>query len=209
LEKVGRTVDAVRSPAEDTAFTTLEALLRILREEPTGAAATGTGVAATSYAGWRGIRWLVPFLVPLYARLRGHDLARHPKRAALLAIIHEQPGATTRDLVAKTRMNEGTALHHLRALQRGGLLVSRRVGRDRSWHDAAASAKPQEDALREPARRAIIDLASQRPGLTQAEIARALGCAKATVHHHVDHLRAVGLIETRRDGLRTRCFVAA
>lgn len=209
LDRVARTVEDVQDPALDTTTTVLEQLLRLLQEDPTSASAATAGAAAGSYGLWRIARRLLPLAVPLYARLRGLDLARHPKRAALLAAIHAHPAATTAELVRATKMNKGTALHHLRALERGGLVRSRRMGRDRAWTDAGARLEPDAEALHAPARRAIVALARERPGLTQAALARELGLARATMHHHVRALADAGVLDIRRKGWRTRCFVKA
>lgn len=189
----------------------LEIVLRLVREEPATAGAAG----ATAFAGVWGLRWLakrlLPFAVVLYARIRKVDLAEHPARAALLGWIRELPGITTADLVARTRLNKGTALHHLRTLQRAGLARSSRVGRDRAWTlpGAAPLDAPAQQALHARSRALILEIATARPGVSQAELARELGLTRATVAHHVAALREAGLLDVRREGLRTGCHARA
>lgn len=212
-------LDRVREPLPDVSvdapfggIETLSRLLDMLQHEPATAAAAGAGAAAGAWGIRRVMKWLAPLAVPLYARIRGHDLARHPKRARLLAAIRVGNAPTTRDLVLATSMNKGTVLHHLRALERGGLVKSRRVGRDRAWREAgsAPAAQPAAvDALHAPARRAIVETLAAIPGLTQAELAHRLCLTRATMHHHVATLARAGLVEVRREGTRTRCYVAA
>lgn len=110
-----------------------------------------------------------------------------------------------------TKLRKSTALHHLRTLERGGLVRSRRVGRDRAWFDAAAARTDPAVtvALHATTRRRILALAQERPGITQAQLARELGYARATIHQHVDALRAAGLLETRRVGIRAGCYARA
>ena len=190
---------------------TLSQLLDMLQHEPGTAAAAGAGAAAGAWGARRVAKWLAPLGVAMYARIRGHDLARHPKRARLLDAIRASDAPTTRDLVLATRMNKGTVLHHLRALERGGLVKSRRVGRDRTWREVGAAPAPEEaaaEALHAPARRAIVEALGASPGMTQAELAGRLGLTRATVHHHVAKLAAAGLVEVRRERTRTRCYAA-
>lgn len=210
LDTVRGTLDRTAGGADDTAVGMLDALLRLVQHDGGAATAAGAAAAGSAYGGWRALRWLAPLAVPLYARLRGHELTRHPKRAALLALLRERPGLTTRDLVVSTRMNQGTILHHLRALERGGLVRSKRVGRERAWADKAAGRldRPTLDTLREPMRARIVEALRQAPGLTQRELARALGLSPATVSHHLGALKDAGLVTVRREGVRARCFAA-
>jgi DNA-binding MarR family transcriptional regulator len=204
-----RDILQVTNGALGTGTSALDVLLRLLQTEGGQTATTGTVVVAGGWAGWRYARRLLPVGVALYARIRKLDLAKHPARAALLATIRAEEGATTRDLILRTQLKKGTALHHLRTLERGGLVKSRKLGRDRAWYDAAAArADPTVlRALHAPTRQRILALASARPGITQAQLARELGFARATVHQHVAALRAAELLDVRRAGMRTGCFL--
>lgn len=209
---VGDSVRDVLGVTEDalgTGTSTLDALLRLLQSDGGAATATGTVVVAGGWTGWRLVRRALPLGVALYARIRKLDLAKHPARAKLLAIIRTEAGVTTRDLKARSALKKGTLLHHLRTLERGGLVKSKRLGRDRAWYDAAAARADAAvlAALHAPTRQKIVELARSRPGITQAQIAREVRPARATVHHHVAALRAAGLLEARRAGLRSGCFV--
>lgn len=207
LDEVFRTPDT----ATGTGMHVLEIVLRLVESDSGGTAAAGTAVAASGWGGWHLIRRVAPVGVALYARIAKLDLAKHPARAKLLAAIRAQEGATTRELIAITALKNGTALHHLRTLERGGLVRSRRLGRDRAWTDAAAGRADASvlAALHAPTRQRILDLAGRQPGITQAELARALGFARATVHHHIEALRGAGLLDVRRAGLRKGCFPRA
>lgn len=204
----------------------IQAILRLLQTDGGAATAGGATVAAGGWAGWRLLRRAIPFGVALYARIRKLDLAKHPKRAMILEVVRAEQGAldgsadpsaprfaaaTTRDILARTGLKKGTALHHLRTLERAGVLRSRRLGRDRTWVDAgAARADPAVmRALHAPTRQRILDLAHARPGVSQAQLARELQIARPTVHAHVKELRAAGLLQVRREGWRRGCFAAA
>jgi DNA-binding MarR family transcriptional regulator len=145
-------------------------------------------------------RRLAPVAVALFARLSRRELAAHPKRAALLDAIRAQPGITTAQLAARTRFAPGTLAHHLRALEKGELVKSLVVGRDRAWALAGAGRLAPMPA----ARARLLRLVAERPGLTQRELADAAGLAPSTVSHHV--ARMGERIEVERAGRTTRLF---
>ncbi|HLE96665.1 MAG TPA: helix-turn-helix domain-containing protein [Candidatus Thermoplasmatota archaeon] len=171
------------------------------------------GVAVAGGLGWVGARRLrglplVPPAVAAWTRLGPSDVVRHPTRARLLTLVRERPGAPTADLVIAASLNEATALHHLETLERARFVKSLRVGRDRLWFEAGAERPdaPTLAALHAPTRRELLDAVHRRPGVTQADLARELGLTRATLSHHVRHLRDAGLLQARRDGLRIRLY---
>lgn len=175
-----------------------------------GMGALGLVVVGGVYLAWR-VGWLARLVAwPAWTRLRRTELASHPKRAALLDAIRARPGVTTANLVAATALNQGTALHHLRALENASLVKSLLVGRDRTWFEAAAR-PPQGEALaamQAPMRAAILDALRHEPGLTQAELARRLGSSRNNLHHHVTVLRDAGLVVVREEDGAARCYAA-
>lgn len=180
-----------------------------LAREPATWAGVGVGVTALAGAWWLGVpRRGLALAVGLYTRLTRDDVLRHPARARVLEAVRARPGTETRGLAHAAAMNEGTLVYHLRALETAGFVKSLRVGRERVWFEAAAT-KPDASALaalQAPARESLLAAITRTPGLTQAELARALAMPRTTCHHHVAHLRDAGLVECRRDGLRLRCY---
>jgi predicted transcriptional regulator len=167
--------------------------------------AIGGGALGFLLATWR--TWAFPLLIPLYTRLERADVATHPTRAAALDAMRAQPGISTAALAGTLATNEGTLLYHLRQLERSELAKSVVIGRDRRWFPAGAprDALPPA-ALQERSRRHIVDALRLAPGISQADLARELGLSRPAVHHHLSALREAGLVEVRREGLRTRCF---
>ena len=106
--------------------------------------------------------------------------------------------------VARRLHTKKTTLHyHVASLEASGALASRRVGRYRILVPDAGA--PDVDALAAPGRRRVAEAVVARPGVHQAEVARAVGLARSTVHHHVAALVAAGLIRVDH-GVVARCW---
>jgi len=54
--------------------------------------------------------------------------------------------------------------------------------------------------------RAILKLVTERPGLTQKDIARGLGTSKQLVSYYVRNMREERLVETHRSGRHVRVY---
>lgn len=178
------------------------------------AASAGFGLAAAGATGWFGWRrgwWQRVLPVALFSRFEPDEMGRHPTRAALLEALRAEPGMTTVQLSARSGMNMGTMLYHLRALEAHGLVRSARLGRERGWWESDGRALDTKGiaALRSPVRYVLVETIALLPGLTQVELAQRVGRSKATVHHHIEELVLAGFVEARRDGRVVRYFPKA
>ncbi|MHB8604940.1 MAG: winged helix-turn-helix transcriptional regulator [Thermoplasmatota archaeon] len=188
-------------------------LVQQVASSPTTWGIVGLAFVASVFVAWRkGVlaRLLAP-LIPLWTRLARADITRHPKRERLLALVRDAPGVSTRELAERARMNDGTLLHHLRALERAHFVKSLRVARDRVWFETGTAVPAREalEARAAPTRRALLEAIAREPGLSETELASRAGLVKATVHHHLRSLHGARLVELRRSGLHVRCYPTA
>lgn len=183
----------------------LPALLTLLTDYGPLAYTAGS-VAATGIVGWLVWRvgWIQPWLA-LFVRVDPGRAGDHLSRATLLDEFQKQRVVSTDELRDRLGMNRGTLLWHLRLLERLEIVRSRRVGRVRVWYRRDAGAPSQEELLVEdaPQRRSVLEAISNQPGLTLSDVARATGLAKSSVHRHVATLAAAGIVELRKETLRT------
>lgn len=133
----------------------------------------------------------------LYAKIARSKVLDHPRREELYEFVRINPGTSLRDAQQALDLGWGSAIHHLATLERHGFLASRRSGRHRRFWVLAE--KPldeirREALLAEPTPRRILEMLTLEPNLSQAELARRLGLARSTVHHHVTRLDAAGLV---------------
>lgn len=157
----------------------------------------GLGAAAAS----------LPFVGRLFSRIDGPRVLEHPMRARLNELVASSPGLGTEQLRAAAGIAWGTAVHHLRRLERNGLVVTQRQG-GRLLHFPANSEASRHRAsladLSGPTARRIASLVSGRPGLAQADVCMALGLRGPAVSKHLGRLASRGLVEVRPDGRQRR-----
>lgn len=161
-------------------------------------AAGGAGVVLLAVAA----RKFLP-VVFLFSRLSKRDVEGHPSRAALLSMIRESPGVATAELSRRSSLAAGTLDHHLRTLEKAGVVKSLLVGRDRVWFEAGAKRPPLSER---GSRAAILRAAVEEPGLSKTDLARRLDLALPTILHHVKKLEGSGAVVVERDGASMRVF---
>lgn len=163
---------------------------------PTTAQAVGIGIGA-GFAAL--LYWLWPLAkgggVGLFSRVHKDRLLDNPLRSHLVQRIEAEPGVHHNALVRELGKGKGTAEHHLEKLVAGGLVLRHRspgytcyfpVGTDR--RAMAASPATKADGARR-----ILQAVSQGLGGVR-EIAQSTGLAPSTVSHHLERLRAAGLV---------------
>ncbi|HEX9816753.1 MAG TPA: helix-turn-helix domain-containing protein [Candidatus Thermoplasmatota archaeon] len=157
-------------------------------------------------AWWSGIlqRWLVPVGL-FFVRVEPEQAANHLTRAQLLDELGKQRVTSTGELRDRLAINHGTMLWHLRMLERLDVVRSRRAGRIRVWYRRDQKSPTREEILvgNTPDRKTLLDMISKEPGISLSMLARATGLAKSSVHRHIAALANAGLVELRREPLRT------
>lgn len=141
------------------------------------------------------------WLIALFTRLSGQDVAEQPVRRLLLQCIREQPGINFVDLVAMAAKGRGTVEHHLAVLQSAGLVRSARSGKFVCYFagDAVDSLAARAVALRPELARKVADLAVCQPGIGLADVARHLGVSYSAAVYHARRLDAAGIINLQPD----------
>ncbi|HEX9817041.1 MAG TPA: winged helix-turn-helix transcriptional regulator, partial [Candidatus Thermoplasmatota archaeon] len=148
-------------------------------------------------------RWF--FALPLFSRLDRDSAVDHPRRQELLAAVEASPGISLNELGRRTEIPKGALTHHLRVLERLGLLTSRR---ERIWtrffpphhvrRKIAIVTTRQED---------VTQLLSREPGLSQTDLATRLGLQRKAAQYHLDRLEQAGVVRSDRNGRRTLYFL--
>ena len=181
---------------------------------PTQGQAAAVGMVATLVGL---LYWLWPTLkhgplLGLFSRLGGPELLEHPSRANLVQIVQAEPGIHFQDLVRRSGLPNGTAVHHLAKLTKAGLLSARPLGRYTCYFLGSSPdrvALAQAPALRSDGARKVYELIQASPGLSGLELASRAGLQPSTVNYHVQKLVEVGLVSTIRDGRAVRLHAKA
>jgi DNA-binding transcriptional ArsR family regulator len=178
---------------------------RLALQAPTARTVAGlSATAALTALGWTFLRLLgVAPLLPSFSRIEDDQLTAHPARRAALEVIQANPGATIQDIQQALGLAWGTTVHHLRRLDRAGLIAVRRDGARRGhWPLGQA---PPRDGL-STADRAVAALVKSSPGLTQKDIARLVGVGAPAACKRLGRLEEGGLVTQVREG-RSRLYV--
>jgi DNA-binding transcriptional ArsR family regulator len=148
-------------------------------------------------------RWL--FALPLFSRFDRDSAGDHPRRQEVLAAVEAAPGISLNELGRRTEIPKGALTHHLRVLERHGLLTSRR---ERVWtrffppnfvrRRVAIVTTRQED---------VTQLLVREPGLSQSDLASRLGLQRKAAQYHLDRLEEAGIVRSDRRGRRTLYFL--
>lgn len=142
-------------------------------------------------------------VAPLYTRLSRGGVLEHEAREELHRLITAHPGIHYSGLKERTGTNAGALVHHLRTLERHGLVVSRREGPLRRFYAVGAAPIPAPPAIpTTPVQDRVLALLDEAP-LTQKELAERLGLTQQGVSYHVKTLERKGLLVVR-DGRARR-----
>jgi len=128
-------------------------------------------------------------LAPLYLRLPEPQLLNSSLRSSIYSCVQSNPGATFTEIRTQTGAAAGTVQHHLRVLERGGVLRRVRAGKFTRFYPATARAtrlSPPEERIA----RALSDVGPT----SQAALGRMLGMSRQLVHYHVEHLEMRGIV---------------
>ena len=117
------------------------------------------------------------------------------------------------DIMKSLELKSGTAVYHLRVLEREKLLVARGQGTAKLFYPFKGG-KPYGEKKRfwqkanfcpSKVQQAIISTIEERPKISQADISRELVMRKDTLHYHIKKLRREGVIKVEKKGGQTFC----
>ena len=173
-----------------------------------GLGAVGVGALALARRPWR-----EKFLwgaAGLYTRLARPDVLGHDERERLYRIIEESPGTHFHALQRQLGWNTGTLTYHLRVLERHGFVVSRRDGLYRRFYLQGAAPRKETFTDGPTGLRAdVLEAIRNQHGMSQADLALALGANKQTVNYHVKALERAGTIRVEKRGRETFLYPTA
>ena len=138
--------------------------------------------------------------VPLYTHLAPSRVLEHPRRAALLSLIQQEPGIAFSQARQHLNLAPGAMQHHAHILETAGVVFSSQHGQQRRIYPVAGGHVAPTEAL---ATRALERLRASGTAMTNAELARELGVSRQALHYHMRKLVADGAL-TREHGGRCR-----
>ncbi len=160
------------------------------------------GGGSTERGRWHLLLWLV---VPLYTRVsrQRNQVLDHYVRGQIHGYIVANPGDHYNSIKAALKVNNGTLAHHLRVLEREGLIKSRASSIYKRFY-------PSEMRVPEPARgeelteiqRILLRRICETPGIAQKDLSALVGVSASTINYHITHLQEQELVRSQRHGMR-------
>jgi DNA-binding MarR family transcriptional regulator len=173
-----------------------------------GLGAIGAGAVALMHRPTR--EKLVWIGVGLYTRLARPDVLGHEERERLYKLVETQPGVHFHALQRELAWNTGTLTYHLRVLEKHGFIVDRRDGLFRRFYVQGVAPRKETFETTGPSglRADVLEAVRGRQGLSQTDLALALGANKQTVNYHVKALERAGMIRLEKRGRETFLYPA-
>lgn len=153
-------------------------------------------------------RWLTLALVPLYSLVHDEKVLDHFFRGRLFEYIKEHPGVTFTALKEHFEVNNGTLTYHLHRLEREDLITYRNLGKYKMFYADGVRIRGCEVVI-SPMDKEIIELISERPGITTAQVISLLKGERSqrTISRHLKQLERKGFLEVERYHGARRLFI--
>lgn len=166
---------------------------------------SGTGIERratrriTSALG-RLVRMVVPFR---YSSYDGSDPLEHEDRKAIHDYVAEQPGAYMSAVSEAVDVPHSTARHHIRILEREGLLENAKVRGRRRLFPAHAQQQELAAAMADEATADVLEAIARLGPCSGSALAEEVGKSISTVSHHLSRLEDDDLVVREKEGRAT------
>ena len=160
--------------------------------------------AIPMYSGMAGASGRVSGIRRIYKK----NVLDHPERAAVYTAIVARPGIDLAGIAVELSMNRETLRYHLDQLESNTRIVVMRDHGIIRYYENHGRYTPAErrvlQHLWNPTAGQILSFISNRPGITQAEVAVHLAVTAPTVRWYMRRFRADGIITEQHEGRYTR-----
>lgn len=143
---------------------------------------------------------LVLMVVPLYARIKKHEVLDNKTRLAIHGLVVENPGMHYNEIIREFDLTNGVAAYHLDVLEREGFVRSVRDGTLRRFYSTSTKVPSDSKATPDEMRERILELVTQNPGINQKSIVDELGIGRTLVGYHLKTLIDEGYVEAHKQG---------
>jgi predicted transcriptional regulator len=138
-------------------------------------------------------------IVPLFSRIRKERVLDNFTRGQIYGYIQANPGAHYSAIQQVLEIENGVLAYHLRVLLREEFLVARSEGVFKRFYPRDYKV-PKGRTLLTRLQLDILEAVEKAPGISQREVARALGESKQVISYNVGVLRGGGLLTAERRG---------
>jgi predicted transcriptional regulator len=146
------------------------------------------------------------FLIPLYSKIKKDQILDHFTRGQIYQYIKRNPGETYSTIKKELDLKNGTLTHHLKIMEKGGLIHSARNGLFRHFYPKEMPI-PKTIFRLNHAQQDIVWVVKGDPGINQVVLAERIGLTPATVDYHLGFLIDADIIHTKKKGNSKRCYL--
>ena len=133
------------------------------------------------------------FLAPFFTRVRADRALLQPTRRGIHDLLVRHPGLNVREVARRLALGRGTVAHHVRVLQRLGLLRSRKAGREhRLYAGPVPSSGRLEQLVEAPHGRTILALVADGAGVM--ELRGRIPLSPSALHRRLASMESAGLV---------------
>lgn len=144
---------------------------------------------------------LVRLVYPLrYSKYDDSDPLDHDTRRRVHDVVEADPGTYLSAVSERAGVPLSTARHHVRILEREGMLASAKVRGKRRFYPSGANEVELAAAIDDGATASVLDALARLGPCSVAVLADELGRDSSTVTYHLQRLEEDGLVERERDG---------
>lgn len=175
--------------------------------DPSIAVAAGTmGVLAVLGSSEVGKYKFISFIGPLYTKLTREEILDHYTRGKIHGYILANPGEHYNSIRKALGIPNGSFAYHLQVLERECMIKSKRDGLYRRFYPFGAKIPEGRKFRLNDTQKIILGRISERPGISQGDIARLLGVKPSTINYHINKLKIAGLVNCERKGISVRYY---
>ncbi|MCK5291026.1 MAG: right-handed parallel beta-helix repeat-containing protein [Thermoplasmata archaeon] len=149
---------------------------------------------------------LISLFLPLYMKLKKGKLLDNYDRGRVYQYIVINPGEHYNQIRRDLSLPNGSLVHHLRVLEQGEKIKSRRDGRFRRFYTRSTQIPVTNGGELTEVQKRITDSAKDLPGITQKEMASLLGIHQSSVSYQMSKLEERGLIRTEKKGRKVHYY---
>ncbi len=121
----------------------------------------------------------------------------------VLQFIQDNPGCHMRYVKREVKMSMGTIQYHLNLLEKQGKIISEKQNFHKYFFPVGLFEQDEREILKilnQESAREIIMIILEKTDPTQADIARHVGIAPASINWHLKRIEETGLIEHIQEG---------
>lgn len=164
------------------------------------------GIGATiRQVEWLKYRLFCTLVVPLYthtSRFQKPSVLDHYIRGQIHGYVTANPGDHYNSIKEALKLNNGTLAHHLRILEKEGIIRSRIDGVYKRFYPQGMKIPEQNRARLSEVQKIILRRVKETPGISQKDVAALVGLSASTINYHIGVLEEKLLVRSERKGMR-------